>query len=71
MYHVSFILVLFLYQLSVGIILTLACMPLKVVDRKFYQLSSGLASILMMIGLGFALARFVISFVQRVFNSLG
>jgi hypothetical protein len=54
-FHISFILVLFLYQLSVGIMLTLAVMPLKVVDRKFYQLSCGLSSILMAIALGFAL----------------
>ena len=55
MFNVSFILVLFLYQLSVGCILTLSLMPLKEVDRKFYQLSCGLGSILMAIGLGFSL----------------
>jgi hypothetical protein len=52
MFHISFILVLFLYQLSVGCILTLALMPLKEVDRKFYQLSCGLSSLLMAIALG-------------------
>lgn len=52
MFNISFILVLFLYQLSVGIILTLAVMPLKEVDRKFYQLSSGLAAFLVAIALG-------------------
>lgn len=55
MFSISFILVLFMYQLSVGCILTLAVMPLKEVDRKFYQLSCGLSSILLMIGLGFSL----------------
>ncbi len=52
MFNISFILVLFLYQLSVGILMTLAVMPLKEVDRKFYQLSSGLAAVLMAIALG-------------------
>lgn len=55
MFSISFILVLFMYQLSVGCVLTLAVMPLKEVDRKFYQLSCGLSSILLMIGLGFSL----------------
>lgn len=54
MFHISFILVLFLYQLSVGCIFTLALMPLKEVDRKFYQLSCGLSSLLMAIALGLA-----------------
>ena len=55
MFNVSFILVLFLYQLSVGILLTLAVMPLKEVDRKFYQLSSGLAALLVAVALGMVL----------------
>jgi len=55
MFNISFILVLFLYQLSVGCMLTLSLMPLKEVDRKFYQLSSGLSSLLLGIGLFLAL----------------
>lgn len=51
MFNISFILALFLYQLSVGCMIILALMPLKEVDRKFYQLSSGLSSLLVAIGI--------------------
>lgn len=51
MFNISFILVLFLYQMSVGCMFTLAVMPLKQVDLKFYQLSSGLSAILMALAL--------------------
>ncbi len=54
MFPISFLLVLFLFQLSVGCMVTLAMMPLQEVDRKFYQLSSGLSSILVAVGLGLA-----------------
>jgi hypothetical protein len=54
MFHISFILVLFLYQLAVGCVLVLAMMPLKEVDRRFYQLSCGLSSIFMAVALGLA-----------------
>lgn len=43
---------MFLYQFSVGCIIMLALMPLKEVDFEFYRLSSGLATILMLIALG-------------------
>ncbi len=51
MFHISFILVMFLYQFSVGCMILLALMPLKEVDIQFYRLSSGLSSILMAISL--------------------
>lgn len=51
MFHVSFILVMFLYQFSVGCMILLALMPLKEVDTEFYRLSSGLSSLLMALGI--------------------
>ncbi|MFO1463563.1 MAG: hypothetical protein U1F66_07270 [bacterium] len=51
MYHVSFILVMFLYQFSVGCMILLALMPLKEVDIQFYRLASGLSALLTAIGL--------------------
>ncbi len=51
MFHISFILVMFLYQFAAGCMITLALMPLKEVDIQFYRLSSGLTSLLMAIGL--------------------
>lgn len=52
MFHIAFILVMFLYQFASGCMITLALMPLKEVDIQFYRLSSGLSAILMAIGLG-------------------
>jgi len=54
MFHISFILVMFLYQFAVGCMILLALMPLQEVDVKFYQLASGLSSLLTSIGLGLA-----------------
>lgn len=51
MYHVSFILVMFLYQFSVGCMILLALMPLKEVDIQFYRLASGLSALLTAVGL--------------------
>src|SRR5262249_38961217 len=51
MYHVSFILVMFLYQFSVGCMILLALMPLKEVDIEFYRLASGLSALLTAIGI--------------------
>ena len=55
MFNVSFILVMFLFQFAVGCMILLAMMPLKEVDLKFFQLSSGLSAFLTAIGLGLAL----------------
>ncbi len=55
MFHISFILVLFLYQMSVGCMCTLAVMPLTQVDLKFYQLSSGLSALFMAAALGLSI----------------
>jgi len=52
MFHISFILVMFLYQFAVGCMILLALMPLQEVDVKFYQLASGLSSLLTAFGLG-------------------
>lgn len=57
---------LFLYQLSIGGIINLALMPLKQVDQKFYQLSSGLNSLLVAIGL--ALSFFYPLFLPKSFH---
>lgn len=51
MFHISFILVMFLYQFAVGCMILLALMPLKEVDIQFYRLSSGLSALLMAVGL--------------------
>ncbi|HCU24528.1 MAG TPA: hypothetical protein DF383_05880 [Deltaproteobacteria bacterium] len=51
MFHVSFILVMFLYQFSVGCMILLALMPLKEVDVQFYRLASGLSALLTAIAL--------------------
>ncbi len=51
MYHISFILVMFLYQFSVGCMILLALMPLKDVDIEFYRLASGLSALLTAVGL--------------------
>lgn len=51
MFHISFILVLFLYQFSVGCMILLAMMPLKEVDIQFYRLASGMSALFTAIGL--------------------